>query len=552
MLERLDIENIALVDRVSLTFDTGLSVLTGETGAGKSVIVNALSLVLGQRADRDAIRHGCDTATVTATFDVSGMSNVYRQEFADFIADDTLTIRREILRDGQSKARVNGMATPLGGLREITMPIAEILGQHANQALLDDGNHLGFLDHFADVEELRENVANAFGEYDRLKSELADVIRRRDSLKNERELLLFQRNEIENAHISVGEEAQLEAERKRLDAARELMQSAQLVLNVLDGEESSLLRQAQFARRELERMAESDSHLAKLAQQLAETQFIIEDTKTDLSRYGDALEDNPQRLEEINQRLDELYKLKAKYGGSEEAILTTLVEIDEQLGKSPDSAKLIDYLEKEVGRAEKLYTEKARQLSEIRRKAADYLERLVVKELAALAIEQAQFVCAFDEIRDSNGIDLGDRTIRPQPHGFETVRFEFSANYGEPAKPLAKTASGGEISRVLLAIKAAEKRNASQSLGLLVFDEVDTGIGGRTAAEVGQRLKKLAEGHQVLVITHLHQIARLADHHYVAEKSRSADDRSVIAVRRLTSRQVASELDRMLALPSHR
>lgn len=549
MLLSIKIKNLALVEDVELHFDRGMSVLTGETGAGKSVIVTALSMALGERADKDSIRHGANEANIEARFSADSMSPQYKKDFAEYLKEGQFVVSREIARDGTSKVRLNNVTIPLNRLRELTYPLAEILGQHANQVLLNETNHLGFLDSFSQVEHLREEVAAVYHEWSRTESEYASVQRSRQQLMDERELLLFQKDEIEKAKVRPGEETELLAQRKLLDSARSLMVSADRIQNVLDGEMQSVIAQLRFARKEAERMAEIDPYLEKSASQLAEADFLIEDIRRSFEQYGAGIQDDPSKLEEINNRLDEIYRLKKKYGGSEQSILDAHAHISERLAQRPDTDKLIDYLEKETTRLKKVYAEKATTLSEVRKKGADYFRKLVVKELSGLAMEHAAFEVDFVYEPDKAGIPMGDATVKAQPHGLESCRFLFSANAGEPLKSLVKTASGGEMSRVLLAIKAAEKKNAKLTHSLLVFDEVDAGIGGTTATEVGKKLARLAENGQVLVITHLHQIARLADHHFVAEKNRSKAARAVIQVKKLDHDGIKAELERMIALP---
>ncbi|MEW5796951.1 MAG: DNA repair protein RecN [Candidatus Zixiibacteriota bacterium] len=549
MLQRLKITNFALIDDIELFFDRGMSVLTGETGAGKSVIVTALSLALGDRADREQIRHGCSRAVVEATFSVERMSPQYRAEFTEIIVDNTFTVSREILKDGSSKVRVNGSVVTLARLNELTSPLAEIMGQHSSRLLLDEENHLLFLDSFAGVEDLRDEVSGLFTQWDEVRSELRRTRSHRDEIERERELLLFQKQEIEAARIRAGEEAELDQERRILDSSRALMESAARVEAMLGGEEQSILEMLRATQKELGRMAEIDAHLESQLKQLDSIQYELDDLRNSMEKYGASIPDDPARLDEINARLDEIYRLKRKYGGSEETVLKTYEEIVGKLMSRPDTADLISKLERHEEVCRERYTAKALQLSEVRRKAAKYLQRLVVKEMAELAIDHAQFDSEFLYEEQDDGIEIRGQRVKPGHNGLESCHFLFSANPGEPLKSLVKTASGGEISRLLLAIKAAEKRNNRRSHSLLVFDEVDTGIGGQTAVAVGAKLKKLSEASQVIVITHLHQIARQADNHYLAVKTGGRAKRVTITVNRLDRDGIAVELDRMVALP---
>lgn len=549
MLTKLRIENIALLEKVVLTFEPGMSVLTGETGAGKSIIVTALALTLGERADREFVRHGADSSLITAVFDISDILGDFPHGWAPNSKDNCLEVRRQIAADGSSKAKIDGRPVSLIQLRQATAPIAEILGQHANQMLMNEDNHLAFLDRFASLESFRDEVAHLFSEWQRVSTDLRNIKNRREQLIRERELLLFQKDEIEKTHIRVGEEEELVNERNILDSARTLMASADAVQQILDADDSSVANLLGLARKELDRMAAIDASLQKQVDSLAEVEFQVEEMRRFMEQYGSSIEDDPIRIEEINLRLDEIYNLKKKYGGSEGAILKTLEIIGEKLNDRPDIGQFIDSLEKENDRLYKEYSEKAVSLSKARIKAASRLRTLVVNELNELAIDNCDFEFEFLYEDDPDGILLDGRAVRPYAHGLEKGRLLFSANPGEPLRSLVKTASGGEISRVLLALKSAEKRYSRLRHSLLVFDEVDAGIGGRTATEVGKKLKKLSEDCQIIVITHLHQIARQADHHYVAEKSTDRRNRTTISVRKLDKSAIPHELDRMVALP---
>jgi DNA repair protein RecN (Recombination protein N) len=549
MLVRLNISNFALIDDVALTFDKGMSVLTGETGAGKSVIVTALGLAIGDRAEREHIRHGSSRATVEATFSVERMNSQYKTAFADYLLDGAFTVSREILRDGSSRVRINGNSATLARLNELTSPLAEILGQHSSQLLLDEANHLSFLDSFAGVETLRDEVSRLFEQWDAIRSELRKTRDRREELERERELLLFQRKEISDAHVRVGEEDELIQERRILDSSRALIESAAMVESLLSGEDQNVIDLLRLMRKEIDKMAAIDASLLPQVKQIEEVGYQLEDLRGAIEKYGASVPDNPQRLEDINARLDELYGLKRKYGGSESSVLQTLSDIDNKLRDRPDVTALITQLETQEKTHRDQYASKALQLSEIRSKAAKYLQKLVVKEMTELAIDQGQFDSEFLYEDQLDGIEIRGQVVRPHPYGLENCRFLFSANPGEPLKSLVKTASGGEISRLLLAIKAAEMKNNELSHSLLVFDEVDAGIGGQTAVAVGAKIRKLARNCQVIVITHLHQIARQADHHYVAEKTGARGKRVTINVVKLDGPAVAAELDRMVALP---
>lgn len=549
MLSRLRIRNFALVEDLELEFQNGLTVVTGETGAGKSVLVNAIALILGARAEREQIRHGFASAEIEAELDMSVLPKQTRDAIADYLDDNSLlSIRRLISREGNSSVELNGQKSTLTQLTELVSPLAEIMGQHANQTLMDENNHLLFLDSFGQLDIMREDVAQLFDNWQLTRTQLSRLRKQRDQLVKERELLLFQQKEITDAKIKVGEESDLNNELRILNSSRQLMESSEAVIQLVDGEEGSALRNLRLARKELEKMAGVDESLDKQLEELSDLDFRLEEFRRFVERYGSSIADDPQRIEEINERLDEIYQLKQKYGGSEEAIIKTLADIEKKLEKRPDTDSQIAQVERQESEQRQQYADKAIELSGIRKTAAQYLQKLVVKELAELSIESGGFEFEFEYLEDSDGIELEGTKVKPTPFGLETGRFIFSANPGEPLKSMVKTASGGEISRILLAIKAAEKKQAELSQSLLIFDEVDAGIGGQTANAIAQKLKRLSENRQVIVITHLHQIARIADHHFAVEK-KTGKARAIISIRSLQDREKAAEIDRMVALP---
>jgi len=549
MLTKLTIENIALVPAAELSLSPGLTVLTGETGAGKSIIVTALGLALGGPADKEHLRHGAESAEVTAHFDVSRMPAGFVHDFAEYIVEDSIELKRRVAKNGSSRAWVNDRRIGLERLKPLTASLAEILSQHAHQSLLNEDNHLTFLDSYAGLSGKVELLGQRFAAWQKSADELRRVRAAREQLIERRELLTFQKEEIEKASLKVGEEEELLAERKILDSARNLMTSSAAIGEILDGESASVKDMLAAARHELDSMVQVDASLADQAGELYDIQVRIEELRRAIEQYGASIHDDPGRIEEINTRLDEIYHLKKKYGGSEEAVLGTYEMIRQQLAQSPDTDDLIVQLEKQTERHRSEYSDLAVAVSRARRTAAVKLQKQVAKELADLAIDTARFEIAFNEQEDPDGILCDARCLKPSENGLEQARFDFAANPGEPLRPLVKTASGGEISRVLLALKSAQQLQAGSDGAFIVFDEVDAGIGGKTATEVGRKLKKLAHDRQLIVVTHLHQIARQADHHFVVEKSRS-DKRNVVTVRRLDKDSVAKELKRMVALPA--
>lgn len=550
MIRRLEIENIALVDHQVIDFSPGLSTLTGETGGGKSVVVTSLALALGARADREYIRHGSDQARIVAHFSLQDMPKPARKRLPRRLQDcEEFTVERVVTASGQSRAKLNGESITVGELRELTNDIAEILSQHASQRLMDDANHLSFLDRFAGIEPEVAILAERFHAWQQTSSKLRQIQRQREQLIKERELLTFQQQEIEQAQLFPGEETELENERRRLDSARELMSGADNIGQLLGGEETSVAMLLAMARKELATMARVDDRLKDKLDLLQSTELEIEELRRDIEQYGGSIEDDPQRLDQVNERLAEIYRLKKKYGGSEQAVLNRLAEISHQLNAKLPPDEHIAELEKESQQRLEEYAVLARAISDKREKAAKALRKAVLSHLPDLAIDRGDFVCEFIHQKGASPtLEHKGDSVTFGELGLEQARFLFTANPGEPLKSLSKTASGGELSRVLLALKLAEKQQRTGGSGLMVFDEVDTGIGGQTAIAVAEKLRELSRQAQVLVITHLHQIARLADNHYVAEKTTTSGGRTLIKVNRLEGPQIEQEIDRMLAI----
>jgi DNA repair protein RecN (Recombination protein N) len=513
------------------------------------VVVQALSLALGERADKDSIRHKEDFGGVTAVFDVTNFPAAFKKQFGVFIDNDEIVIERVLARDSGSKVRINEKNVTLNQLNNLAVHLAEVMGQNSGQLLMNEENHLDFLDQFGGITPLRESISEMYYDWKKVYEELRRALMKHADLDYERDLLLHQKKEIEDAQIRIGEEEQLISERKIQDSARALLQSAAIITTLLEEEESSIIEQLSAAQKELQKMCEVDAKLISQGEQVEEALYRLKEVARGMQQYGSSIDNDPNRLEEINLRLDEIFRLKKKYGGSEKAILGTLEAINMKLGNNPDVNTLTSKLESESNRLYKEYRDHAVKLSDIRRRTADYLEKLVTKELAELAIAKGKFKFEFIYEDDPEGVFLDGKAVKASPTGLERVRMMFSANPGEPIKPLVKCASGGEISRVLLALKSASKAAAkTKANSLMVFDEIDSGIGGNTANEVGKKLKRLAQDCQVLVVTHLHQIARLADHHYVADKTTSIG-RATIAVKKLGQHEKASEIKRMVALP---
>lgn len=550
MLKRIYIENFALVEKLEVEFGSGMNVLTGETGAGKSIIVGAIAQLLGERAEKEDIRSGARAAIIEGEFDISGQDRRDSRSVADLETGDTICIRKEIQSKGGARLFLDSQLVTLAQLRSLTVQIADLFGQHSHQQLLDEQNHLQYLDRFAGISERVENLREIFGRWQNLRREYEELQRHQERDRTERELLQYQRDEIQKAEVRNGEEEELIGERKILDGSIMLAEKSEKILEMLDGDENSAANLLNSCRRELGQMVPADERL-RPAQELLESALVsLEEFRSEIERYHASIPDDPERLEKINQRLDTLFRLKKKYGGSEEAILATLKTIEERLNFTLDVASRLKFLREEAERHSREYEQVSREISAVRKKASEELAGLVQRELSLLGFEQARFEIEFIYDDDPDGVLIENRRVKPLPHGLENGRFLISANPGEPLKSLVKTASGGELSRIMLALLAANLPQKSGIRRLLVFDEVDAGIGGETARAVGKKLASLAEYYQLIVVTHLHQIASFAQAHFAVEKvEASGARRRTVSIRRLEKGEREKEIMRMLSLP---
>ncbi|MDO8683888.1 MAG: DNA repair protein RecN [Armatimonadota bacterium] len=537
MLSEIHINDFALIDKLHLTFSEGFSVLTGETGAGKSIIIDAISATLGERLSAEMVRSGAARAVVEAIFDLSDAPRV-KERAADLdveIEDDTMFITMELSRGGKSQRRVNGRICTLSTLRALTQGLLDLHGQHEHQSLLSAESHIDVLDNWlgAEAAELRQNMAEHY-------STLRDTRRQLDDLRtNEREraqmldLYKFQLSEIESAALTTGEEEQLEADRSRLANAEKLHILASAIYESLSGNSresaGDIANIAQFAR-QAEQMAAMDPSVSQVAELLQNAIFAVEEAQVFMRAYRDDLEFNPQRLETIQERLDLIRSLKRKYGDTIESVLAyaenTAGKVRYMENSEEHGQELEVLLEKTLAQA----TKTAQELSDMRRSKAKDFETAVMKELAELAMERTEFQVSFEP---------GELSSK----GSDAVEFLISPNPGEPLKPLSRIASGGEMSRIMLALKSVTA--AADRIPTLIFDEIDTGIGGRTANVVGAKLAGVAAGCQVMCVTHLPQIACRAKSHLNVAKQ-IIDDRTVVRVTPLDLDERVHEIARML------
>lgn len=535
MIVELTVENLAIIERSQIRLRPGLTVLTGETGAGKSLLIDAIELALGERADTELVRTGATRASVNVVLDLSNrpVALARCQELGITTEGTTLYIQREVAAEGRSQCRIGGKLTPVSVLRQLGTVLIDLHGQHDHQSLLDAERHIGFLDEWigGPATELKQCVEAAFETSQEANRRLASLRKGVREREQRLDLLRFQVGEIEGIDPQPGEMEELETQLSRLRHTEKLVEASFGALSAVADDEKCAIDLLSAAIKQLESVVRFDTALEEVVTPLREALIEVEEATHTLRNYGEGLEADPNRLEEIADRIDALKRLRRKYGADEAEILEFLAQAKDQLALLEDSEASEEELAAAAERAERELTAHAAELTKLRTlRATEFAER-VQTQLRDLAMDRAVF-----------SVD-----IKPKPAdaaGADIVEFFFSANLGEPPKPLGKIASGGEISRVMLAIKTAMAGRAG--VPTLIFDEVDAGLGGRAAMTVARKLRELAEHYQVLVISHLPQIAGQADHHFRIEKS-EANERVVTQVRILTQEERVEELARMLA-----
>lgn len=549
MLEKLTIKNYALVDEIAINFKPGLSVLTGETGAGKSVIIGALAACLGGRIDRDQVRHGSDKAVSEAIFQIhpKHKSKTNRSAGASSSskkAENTkrLILRREISRSGASRAFLNGRAINLTRLKETADGIADIHSQQGQRNLIDVDHHLDFLDSYLGLAKKRDQLAGFYSEYKAEQRQLAEARRNESAMKEKLELVRFQIEELSAADIQPGQEKELELDRRRLDSMRHIIETGQMIVSQLGEGDHDILSRLAGLDKSLCEIAELDLQFKPDAELMTESVISLNEMKQNLEGYLSRLSDDPARLDQINERLAEIYQLKRKYDTDEAGLAEKLIELKKDFDGVSDYKSLIIELEGRLQKARQSYFELALEISEKRSKGSARMEKAILKHLADLALSKAEFEIKFQREFDEDGFDLNGEKVAGLPRGLETIEFFISTNPKEPLRPLVKIASGGELSRILLAILIVLA--GKYRIPTIIFDEIDTGIGGQTATKLAEKLKELSIEHQVVVISHLPVVAKLADNHLAVSKKISSG-RNVITVDELSGKRVKLELARM-------
>ncbi len=546
MLQELSIRNFAIIEDLNIRFESGLTVLSGETGAGKSIIINAVNLLLGSRVSATLIRTGADSAELEALFHVAADSRAAKEMARQgYDAADGLLVRRIISRNDRHRIYINGRLATMQVLVGITANLASISGQHAHQGLLKEEEHLYILDRFGGLLALREDYGEQYGRLLPLIKEEQQLISRKARQSEQLELLRFQRAEIEEAHLSSGEDEALEKERLRLRNGRTLFESVQLCIDGLYGGEGAVIEQLGHLGQTLAKAAEVDDQLTTSTESLDSLTYGVEDLAVRLRDYLGRIDLDPQQLEAVEERLDTLNRLKRKYGGSLEAVMEFAADLETQLAQIDHLDDAIEEVRAALRDGHEKICRLAATLSQKRARAGQRLGREVEAELSALKMGNTHFSIDLVPIPASEtaGTHLAHDGNSLTETGMDRAMFMISPNVGEALKPLAGIASGGELSRVVLALKAILAQ--SDSVETVVFDEVDAGIGGGVAEVVGKKLAALSRHHQILCITHLPQIAKFGAHHFRIVKAVS-HGRTHTTITPLNADERVEEIARML------
>lgn len=519
MLKHLHIRNFAVAQNVDIDFQDGLNIITGETGAGKSILVGAISAVLGGRVFTEVVRTGAEKATVEAIFDIRNLRQVQKMLSAKGLQENhELFLRREIFARGNTRAFVNDVPVTVSTVAEIGDYLVDIHGQNQHQSLLRKETHRYFLDAFGKSQPLLEKLSQAYTRLRSVESDLRKLEKRKKELEEKYELFQFQLNEIEQAHLTAGEEEKLESDRLILMNTEKIFSLAGEFNQIVNSSEQpnlqELMGQALHVLREL---SEFSGELGTIFQEFSSAKIIIEESSRIVEEFQSNIEYNPVRLEEIEQRLAEISQLKKKYGGTIEEVLKYRDQIKSQLNLKDNFDFELGKLQESYQSALEIYADHARRLSQSRKEVAVSLEQKVRTLLQRIGMPKTSFTVKFDWIEDPNGIFHQDhKQYFADEFGVDQVEFYISPNPGEEDKPLTKIASGGEVSRIMLALKNILAD--VDRIPLLIFDEIDIGVSGHVALAVGKNIRKLTRSHQIICITHLPQIASFGNAHYRVEK----------------------------------
>jgi len=534
MLLEISIKNFAIIEAISLNFEKGMTVLTGETGAGKSIIIDAMNMMLGARATTDVIRHGAPKAEIEGLFSIENsqaLQEIFDEQGLEL--GDEIIIRREILQNGRSVSRVNGQMVNLSVLRAIGQHLVDIHGQHDQEELMRPQLHIQMLDEFGDTDflELKQSYQTNFEAYRQMRKQLLEIKKNQEEHKARIEMLEFQMAEIESAALQPGEDLKLNQERDKLLNHKNIADTLTNAYTMLDNEEFSSLANVRSAMNDMESLEEYDAEYREISTSLSESYYALEDVTKRLEDIIEDLDFDGNRLMQIESRLDLIHSITRKYGGNVDDVLLYFAKITEEYNLLTGNNLSSEDMETELKQLEVSLVDLASKLASARHNLAQQLEIEIQQELKDLYMDKARFQVQFTKGKFSR-------------EGNESVEFYISTNPGEDFKPLVKVASGGELSRLMLAIKSAFSRKEGKTS--IVFDEVDTGVSGRVAQAIAQKIHKIGQHGQVLAISHLPQVIAIADYQFFIEKI-SNEHSTVSTVRLLTVEERVEEVAKMLA-----
>ncbi|MEC5422300.1 DNA repair protein RecN [Virgibacillus sp. C22-A2] len=546
MLTELSIHDFAIIDKISITFNDGLTVLTGETGAGKSIIIDAVQLLAGGRGSVEYVRHEAKKAEIEGLFTIDNKDHpIYSvgKEYGIEILDQQVVLQRVITANGKSICRVNSKLVTLAILREFGKTLIDIHSQHETQSLMDSENHIDLLDLYDPhiIKRSKEEYTFLYDKLTTLKTRYKKWSENEQEIAHRLDLLAFQMQELEQANLLPNEDEALEEERVSLVNYERIYTALQDTYNALYGEQKGL-EWISKAKQALENTSSYDDYIAKKAEEISNHYYALEELSYDIRNYSDTQQYSASRLNEIESRLNEINRLKKKYGTTVNEILEYMATIEEEIEEINNKDSHLSKLGDQIDEIKKDAYLEAKQLHDIRRKAADSLTEDIYKELKGLYLEKTSFAISFDP--DEHNLKVqNDEEVKLGKNGFDHIKFLISTNPGEPLKELSKVASGGELSRIMLALKKIFAKH--QGVTSVIFDEVDTGVSGRVAQAIAEKIYQISNNSQVLCITHLPQVAAMADtHKFISKMERN--NRTSTSVSELTVNEQVEELSRMI------
>jgi DNA repair protein RecN (Recombination protein N) len=549
MIKSLLIQDYALIEKIEIDFNAGLNIITGETGAGKSILIDAMSLLLGERASSDVIRKGADKSVVEGIFNLDKNKKV-----KTFLTENgleelpELIIRREISSKGSNRCFVNDSPVPLNIIKDLGDLLVDLHGQHEHQSLLRKETHINFLDGFGSSEELLRTYKWLYSSLTKLLNELKEVKHKDAAYREKRDVLEFQMKEIDAVSPQLGEEEKLASELKILENSEKLLSLTNRIYEGLYDSENSVQDTLSKIKNDLAELAKIDTTLSESDSECETALTLINDISDNIRKYKAKIELEPEQIEAVRERLGAINLLKKKYGGSIESLLEIRKKIGEEFQAAKGDSINITELEKKIKAVRENASSAAEKLSKERSSVSKKVKKEIELILSELGILNAKFEVRISQKElnnhDENSLRFNNKNFAYDSNGCDEVEFYISTNIGEDVKPLARVASGGEVSRIMLALKSVLAK--SDKLPLLIFDEIDSGISGNIAQKVGQALRSLASFHQIIAITHLPQIAAFSDHHYAVEK-KTVDDRVTSSIRQLDDRGKVIEVAKLLS-----